>query len=230
MAAKIIMRAPRVHVCSRIPLPYLLLRITHFCKAGKANFLARPGRVRYTAPMMDWSELAVMVGWWVGWAAVVLLCLGGLTLSAVTLSGTWLVVAATALAAWLGGPAFPGWLTVTLFVLLSLGVEFVEWMASLWGVQRRGGSAAAGWAAMGGGLLGLILGSPLSLFGGLIGMVVGSFVAAYAVEKRRLQAHQPALHIALGTVLARLFVLFLKTSATLGMVAVLGLGLLFTHH
>ena len=33
-------------------------------------------------------------------------------------------------------------------VLLSLGVEFVEWMASLWGVQRRGGSAAAGMVAV----------------------------------------------------------------------------------
>ena len=84
---------------------------------------------------------------------------------------------------------------------------------------RRGGSSAAGWAALGGGLAGMILGGllPVPLLGSLVGMLVGSYLCAYAVEKRRLRQSAPAARIARGAVWARLAVLFLKTAAALGM-------------
>ena len=175
---------------------------------------------------MDWPAIAKDAGLVSGWIAVALLCLGGVALSCLTLSGTWLVVAATGLAAWLGGTAFPGWVTIVVFILLALAVEAFEWLAGLWGVQRRGGSAAAGWAAMGGGLLGMVAGSALTFLGGLVGMILGSFLAAYAVERRRLQSHDPALHIAMGTVIARILVLLIKVGATLTMIGILAFGLL----
>jgi uncharacterized protein YqgC (DUF456 family) len=174
--------------------------------------------------MIDWSSIAHSTGLAAGWIVVALLCLAGLVVSCLTLSGTWLVVGAAGLAAWLSGPAFPGWITVTVFAVIALAVEGAEWMAGLWGVQRRGGSTRAGWAAMGGGLLGMIVGGLFTFVGSLIGMMVGSFAAAYYVEKHRLQAHDPALHIAWGTVLARVLVLFLKMGATLGMIAALITG------
>ena len=174
--------------------------------------------------MVDWSSIAHHAGLAAGWIAVALLCLAGVALSCLTLSGTWLVTGAAALAAWLSGASFPGWTTVIVFAAVSAFVEGAEWMAGLWGVQRRGGSTWAGLAAMAGGIAGMIIGSFFTFFGSLVGMIAGSFAGAYLVEKRRLKAHDPALHIAMGTVIARVLVLMLKVGATLGMIAALAIG------
>jgi uncharacterized protein YqgC (DUF456 family) len=85
------------------------------------------------------------------------LCLLGFILSCLSLSGTWLVLAATGLAAWFHWPEFPSIGTLVVFLVLCIGVEVLEALASMWGVQKRGGSKAAGWAALGGGFLGMLL-------------------------------------------------------------------------
>lgn len=174
-------------------------------------------------------EILQHAGVWLGWVLVGVLCLGGVALACISLSGTWLVVLAAALAAALSGPAFPGVRTVVAFLALSVLIEALEVLAGYWGVTRRGGSRLAGLAALGGGLLGLFAGTliPIPLIGNLIGMLLGSFGCTYAVEVRRLRSRGDAAHIARGAVLARVLVIFLKVAATLGMTAFLLLGSVF---
>lgn len=164
------------------------------------------------------------------WTVCVLLCLGGLILSALSISGTWLVLAAAVIAALLtGSEAFPHGLTLLAMAALCASVELMEWSAASWGVRRRGGSRAAGWLALLGSISGMILGSlliPIPIAGGLIGMMIGSFSLVYWAEKRRLQQTTQAAHIATGAVLAGISVLFLKVAVTTTLVLWLALGLL----
>ena len=177
--------------------------------------------------VLQWLQIG---GTWAGWMLVWLLCLAGLGLSAVSLFGTWCVVAATALALFLSPGPFPNAVTLILFAALAGLIELAEWAAGAWGVQRRGGSGWAGGAALVGGLVGLFLGTalPVPVIGSLLGMLVGSFGCAFAVERYRLKHSGQAAHIAWGAVVARLLVILLKVAATLGMTVVLIVGLVAT--
>ncbi|AKJ65576.1 DUF456 family protein [Kiritimatiella glycovorans] len=157
-----------------------------------------------------------------------LLCLAGVATSLFSLSGTWLVALAAGIACWWRWPEFPGLFTCGVFVLLCAAAEVVEFLAGTWGVRRRGGSAAAGWAALGGGLLGAVLGGiliPVPVIGSLIGMFGLSFALAFLVEHRRLRHYGRAADIALGALLARIGVLFMKFGLAAGMAAVLVTGI-----
>ena len=157
-----------------------------------------------------------------------MICLCGVLLSCLSLSGTWLVVLAALVVKGLRPGEFPGWWTITGFIAVSILVEMAEWGAGAWGVTRRGGSGWAGVAAAGGGLAGLFLGMfiPIPVIGSLLGMMLGSFVFAFAVERNRLRQTGQAAHIAWGAVVARIAVILLKVIATLGMIVFLVIGLL----
>jgi uncharacterized protein YqgC (DUF456 family) len=176
--------------------------------------------------MTSAADILQSIGMGLGVAGIVLLCLAGLVLSCLTISGTWLVVGATILAALLRPGGFPGWWTVAAFVLVSAFVEAIEALAGIWGVRKRGGSHLAGLAAFAGGILGVFLGSliPIPVLGQLLGMLVGSFALTFAVEAYRLKKAEHAAHIAWGTVLARVAVLLMKVVVTLGMIVVLAGG------
>lgn len=172
------------------------------------------------------TPYAHAAGLWLAWGSVILLGLAGVLISCLGFSGTWLLAAAAAIAVPLSGPAFPDWRLVIVFVAMAAAVDGIEWFASHWGVRRRGGSRLAGLAAMGGGLLGLVLGSfVLPIVGSLLGMMAGSFALAYLVERRRMQA-AGAAHIATGAVIACVLVLLLKVVVSLAMAAWLAGGIL----
>ncbi len=175
---------------------------------------------------VDWQS----VGLFGIYSLAGLLCLVGFILSCLSLSGTWVVLAASGLVAWAHWPGFPGIGTLVVFLLLCIGVEIAEAMASAWGVQRRGGSKAAGWAALGGGFLGMILGSfiPVPVIGNLIGMIAGSFGCAFLVEHAKMKKADHAVHVATGAVLARLGVVFIKLGTTLAMILTLTIGTVLT--
>jgi uncharacterized protein YqgC (DUF456 family) len=165
------------------------------------------------------------------WSIIVLiwlLCLGGIGLSCLSISGTWLVAVGAVLALFVKSGDFPGWLTVVSFLLVSGGVEVFEAYAGAWGVTRRGGSKLAGLAAVVGGLLGMVLGGlvPLPIVGSLLGMLVGSFALAYAVERSRLRCADQAANIAFGAVTARVLVILFKVCVTLAMAAFLLIGMI----
>ena len=150
-----------------------------------------------------------------------MLCLSGILLSLLSITGAWLVVMAAGLLYWCRPEgSVPLWL-IAAIVLAGVALEIIDFIAGKIGISRRGGSAAAGWAALVGGLIGMVLGAfiPIPLFGSLIGMCAGSFVCAFAVERRRLQHDAQAAHIAWGAVWARLAVMFIKTVAALALTA-----------
>lgn len=173
---------------------------------------------------------AAATGVFLAWTACALLCFTGLVLSALSISGTWLVLAAAGLAAFLTGAGqFPGWVTLGGMAALCAAVEMFEWSAASWGVRRRGGSRTAGLFALLGSIGGMILGSlliPVPVLGGLIGMMACSFTLVYWTEKRRLQKKEHAAHIATGAVLAAMSVIFLKVLATTSLILWLAAGLL----
>ena len=175
--------------------------------------------------LLQWLSVA---GVFLAWTACVLLCLGGLALSAFSISGTWLVFGAALGASFLTGPdQFPGWAALLGFFAVAAAVDIIEWFAASWGVRRRGGSAAAGWLALVGSLGGAILGGMVvPILGSLVGMMAGSFALVYVAERRRLKKTSPAAHIARGAVLAGMSVLLLKVVATASLVLALAAGLL----
>jgi uncharacterized protein YqgC (DUF456 family) len=159
---------------------------------------------------------------------VFLLCLVGVALSCLSLSGTWVVTGAAILAALIHPHPFPGIWTIVILVVIAGLVEVCEAFAGAWGVRRRGGSWVAGFAAMAGGLAGLVLGSmliPIPVAGGLIGVVVGSFGLTFLVERHRLKKAEPAASIAFGAVLAHAAVVLIKVAVSLGMAAYLLFGM-----
>jgi len=159
---------------------------------------------------------------------VALLCAAAILLSCMTLSGTWLVLLAAVLALLIPEKVFPGAWTIVCFALVAAGVEAAEAIAGAWGVRKRGGSKLAGVLAVVGGLIGLVLGTfiPIPILGNLIGMIGMSFLLVFLVEKKRLEKSGDAANVAWGTVLGRVFVLFMKVIVTLGMIAYLWMGLI----
>lgn len=174
----------------------------------------------------DWQALSTFGLY----SMAALLCFIGFILSCLSLSGTWVILGTGILLCLYRWPLFPGLITLILFLILCIGVEILEAMAGTWGVQKRGGSKAAGWAALGGGFLGMILGSfiPIPIIGNLLGMLIGSFGCAFLVEHAKMKKTEHAAHVATGAVLARLAVIFLKIAATLIMTLILGIGLALT--
>jgi uncharacterized protein YqgC (DUF456 family) len=164
------------------------------------------------------AELLEMMGSGAMAALIVLLCLGALVLSCLCFSGTWVVLLAALLALLTKGEdSFPGWGTIIVFALLSIAVEVIEQIASSWGVARRGGSRLAGFMAFAGGIAGMLIGTPIPVVGSLVGMLVGSFGCVFLVEVHRLKQHEQAASIAWGAVVARLLVVVLKVTLTMGM-------------
>jgi uncharacterized protein len=158
-------------------------------------------------------------------ALTALLCAAGILVSALAFSGTWIVLSAAIITFFAAD--FPSLGTVILFVLLCIGAEVLEALAGWFGIRKRGGSRAAGLAAVAGGLLGAVFGSVLlPILGTFFGMLAGSFSLAFLAEWSRLKHHGDAAKIASGALLARLAVLFLKTALTLAMSAWLLTGLI----
>jgi uncharacterized protein YqgC (DUF456 family) len=159
------------------------------------------------------------------------LCLLGFILSCLSLSGTWLVFLAAGIVSWFNWPEFPGLVTLAVFLLLCIGTEVLEALAGAWGVQKRGGSKAAGFAALFGGFLGMLLGGfiPVPVIGNLIGMLAGSFGLAFLVEHGKMKKTDHAAHVATGAVLARISVIFLKVGITIGMSLALAIGCILSE-
>jgi uncharacterized protein YqgC (DUF456 family) len=169
------------------------------------------------------ADLFQQTGWWLVHGVAILLCFSGIFISLLSITGGWLVTATAALLTWYRPDSQPGWTFVIILLVACVLVEVADAVAGSLGISRRGGSAKAGWAALFGGLIGMVLGGfiPVPVLGSLIGMCAGSFAFAFWVERSRLQHDARAAHIAWGAVWARLGVMVIKTVTALGMTVAL---------
>lgn len=126
----------------------------------------------------------------------------GWTLTLVGLPGNWLMVLAAACYAWLGpasGVMQISWFAVGVLAALATVGELAEFVASMWGARRAGGSRRAALfalagsliGAIGGGIVGVpipIVGPPIAaVMGGAFGALIGAGMAEHSRGER---AHQ----------------------------------------
>lgn len=119
------------------------------------------------------------------------------------LPGIWLQVAATLIMTSATGRPGLGW--TGLFAVLALVGEIVEFLSGRWGARRYGGSSAAGWGALLGGLVGAVIGGiPVPILGSILMSFVGTFAGALLGEMYALRAAAPDLRVGYGAVVGRM--------------------------
>ena len=128
------------------------------------------------------------------------------------LPGLW-IMTAVVLAGWLMGEV--GMLVLAVTVLLALVAELIEFLIVKRLTEQYGGSRKAFWGAIGGGLIGVIVGAPVPVVGSILAALIGTFIGAALVtwlETRELVA---AHRVGWGAVIGRGISAVTKTAAGL---------------
>ncbi|MBI2403036.1 MAG: DUF456 domain-containing protein [Gemmatimonadetes bacterium] len=139
-------------------------------------------------------------------AGVILLIagiLGGLILIPLGLPGLWVMVAGVLGYGWLTDFRNVGVETIALVVGLAFVGEILEAWIGFRFARRYGGSRAAGWGALIGGIAGAMVGVPIPIIGSVIGAFAGSFLGAAVFEYARQQRAEVAARAGWGAVLGR---------------------------
>jgi uncharacterized protein len=120
------------------------------------------------------------------------------------LPGTFVQVLAAAAVAVLSDGTHMTWTWVVVFAVLALVAEIVEFLCGQWGARRYGGSRAAGWGALVGGIAGAFVGGiPLPVIGALLMSFFGTFVGAIAGEMWQRGQVEPDLRVGWGALVGR---------------------------
>jgi hypothetical protein len=111
----------------------------------------------------------------------VVIWVAGLALTFVPIvPATWIIWGAALLNAALTGFTPINWTFLIVLALIALVAVTIDNVAAAWGARKFGGSSAAAWGALVGGLVGLFLGP----IGFLIGPFAGAVVAEMLVSRR----------------------------------------------
>jgi uncharacterized protein len=120
------------------------------------------------------------------------------------LPGLWLQIAACVTLVLASDGARLGWGWVAVFGGLAIVGEIAEFLSGQWGARRFGGSRAAGWGALIGGIAGAIVGGiPIPVLGAVVMSFVGTFAGAIAGEMWARRHGALDLRIGFGAVLGR---------------------------
>jgi uncharacterized protein YqgC (DUF456 family) len=172
--------------------------------------------------------------YWLAYLLLIALDLGGVLLAAFTLPGTWLILGATAVYAWVThGPQFVRWPWLLALLILALVAEVGEFVLGGAGARKAG---ATKWG-MFGGLAGAIVGGialsgvipvafPLST---IIGICLGSFIGAFGVEMLLGRPVWQSVRIGLGAAKGRFFGIVGKVTIAIVMLLVSGVAALPIH-
>ncbi len=136
---------------------------------------------------IDWAALWHGTVLTVQVATLLLVNTAGVLLVALQLPGTWLILFATALAAWWRWEqgTFGWWTLASLLVLALLG-ELVEFLGSMLGAKVAGAGRRAAWLALLGSIIGAIVGTftiPIPIVGTLIGAAIGAAIGSITGDR-----------------------------------------------
>ena len=128
------------------------------------------------------------------------------------LPGLWIMIGILAL-----GAVYKMVGLLTLLVVLALAgiAELLEFIYMKRYTSKYGGSRKAFWGALGGGLLGVIVGAPIPIIGSIIAGFVGTFLGAFAVTWMETKDHASAGRVGYGVVMGRAVAAVAKTFAGL---------------
>lgn len=133
-----------------------------------------------------------------------------LLLTPLGVPGLWIMVAVLGAGVWAGEV---GWLVLGTAAVLAAAAELVEYVVIERMNVRYGGSRLAFWGAIGGGILGVLVGIPIPVIGSVVAGFLGSFIGAAAAtlyETRRVEA---AARVGWGTLLGRMWAAAAKVAA-----------------
>ncbi|MCW5893162.1 MAG: DUF456 domain-containing protein [bacterium] len=152
----------------------------------------------------------------------------GLLLIPLGLPGIWLQVAACAGVVLASDGVRLGWGWVATFAGLAVVGEVVEFLLGQWGARRFGGSHAAGWGALVGGIVGAFVGGiPIPVLGAVVMSFVDTFAGAIAGEMWARRHGAPDLRIGVGAVLGRAVGVATKLALALVILILSAAALLF---
>ena len=129
--------------------------------------------------------------------------LAGLLVIPFGLPGTMLQVLAAALLCIVSDGARISWIWVVLFLLIALFGELVDFLSGQWGTKRFGGSGAAGWGALLGGIGGALVGLPIPVVGSVVASFLGTFGGALLGQMYTQRKLEPDLRVGFGALLGR---------------------------
>lgn len=158
--------------------------------------------------MVEWTLLILLV----------VVCFGGVVLSAIQLPGNWVLLAAA-----VGYDAYYhwerlGWKWLVVIGGLAVAGEAAELLASAVAASKAGASRRAGIGALVGGFAGMILFSiPVPILGTIAGGMAGCFLGALVAELTLHDDVVKGAKIGLFATIGRLFGLVAKLAATMAM-------------
>jgi uncharacterized protein len=139
---------------------------------------------------------------------LLLISLPAIALNILSLPGNWLMFIAAVSASMMNGWHHPNWFVLLVILVMLLIAEGVEFFGGMIGARQFGASRLASWAAIGGAMIGGLIGIPpitAAMLGidHLLGAIIGAFLAALMVEVLKNKPMHEASRAAMGAALGR---------------------------
>ena len=117
-----------------------------------------------------------------------------------TLPGNWLMVISTCFFAWWKwDDSVFGWPLLIAVTILALIAELIEFFAGIGGAKKAGAGWMGAIAAIGGALLGAIVGTGfMPIFGTVLGACLGAGIATWIVERATGKEHKLSVRSGVG--------------------------------
>lgn len=148
-----------------------------------------------------------------GWLLLGAGMLAGMLLAVLQLPGTWLILGIAGAYAWLYHFQRVGWAALACMAVLAIAGELVELLAGVHGARKAGATPAAGWGALVGGLIGMVVFTPLipiPIAGTVMGGLLGCFGGAFLMEHRQHGRYGRSARIGVSAAQGRLVGLLAK--------------------
>ena len=155
---------------------------------------------------------------------VFLLMVGALVVIPFGLPGVWIMVLLLLAGTLSGTLAWGTW-------FFLVGLAFVAELGEFWILKRMGdrygASKSAFWGAILGGLVGVIVGTPIPLVGSVVAGFLGTFLGAGAVTLWESRSVGAASRVGLGVLVARTLAIGLKIGVGVVVLLLGGLPMMF---